>query len=101
MTLNFQKNEIATIIISVLHMSIINYFIQIYYKIYNSYCYYTFHRWNVKIKYKFLVISKWNYNNSVHFRFAKFNLWFGIDREKKLSEKEITYDYFAAYRNWC
>lgn len=62
MTLNFQKNEIATIIISVLHMSIINYFIQIYYKIYNSYCYYTFHGWNVKIKYKFLVISKWNYN---------------------------------------
>lgn len=34
----------------------------------------------------------------MHFRFAnwKFVIW-----RKKLSEKEVTCDYFAAYQNWC
>lgn len=94
------KKKIVTIIISALYMSIINYLYKyIKYTIVNIIILSTNSR-NVKIKYKLLVISKWNYNNSMHFRFAKFNLWFGVDRKKELSGKEVTCDYFAAYRNW-
>lgn len=83
MTLNFKK--IVTIIISALYISIINYLYKyIYYTkciIANVTIFSTVPR-NVKIKYKFLFVNKWNYNNSMDFIFGK-SIWFGIDWLKK------------------